>query len=89
MRKQVEAYLKDAYGKERARPNVEDGHFTFGENRIAYLIIPLILDSIISTTCDREKKKKRKRGRERKNKRKRMTKEIEKRGGGSVGIEKE
>ena len=31
MRKQVEAYLKDAYGKERARPNVEDGHFTFGK----------------------------------------------------------
>ena len=42
MRKQVEAYLKDAYGKERARPNVEDGHFTFGENRIAYLIIPFM-----------------------------------------------
>ena len=30
MRKQVEAYLKDTYGKERARPSTEDGHFTFG-----------------------------------------------------------
>ena len=32
MRKQVESYLKDAYGKERARPDAEDGHFTFGES---------------------------------------------------------
>lgn len=30
MRKQVEVYLKEAYGKERARPDLEDGHFSFG-----------------------------------------------------------
>ena len=44
MRKQVESYLKDAYGKERARPDIEDGHFTFGKCIVCFFTCYLYLD---------------------------------------------
>ena len=49
MRKQVEVYLKEAYGKERARPDLEDGHFSFGQ--FSYLISHIMIYNVCLSPC--------------------------------------